>query len=53
MIDKIEKIGCGKKMRNYNNRRIEEYYQCGDVVQTGWGSGYTAICKGCRNKNDR
>lgn len=50
--EKIRKIwnGCGKKMRNYNNWRVEENYECGDTVQTGWGNGYHALCRDCRKK---
>ena len=44
----VEK-GCGKKMRNSRNKGVEEYYSCGDAVQTGWGGGgYIAGCKDCR-----
>ena len=42
--------GCGKKMKNSGNWRIEEHYNCGDTVQTGWGDGYHALCKECRDK---
>jgi hypothetical protein len=44
------KKGCGKKMRNWKNWRVQEHYSCGEVVQTGWGSGYLALCKDCRSK---
>lgn len=45
-----KKYGCKKKMRNSRNWRIQEYYECGDTVQTGWGNGYVAVCKECRRK---
>ena len=48
-IDKIQQ-GCKKQMHNYNNRRVQEHYQCGEIVQTGWGMGYKALCKECREK---
>ena len=46
LLKEVINKGCGKKMR-YS--RIRESYECGDVVQTNWGTGFEARCVDCRN----